>query len=49
LPGWLTYQARLKVTPDSRATDTHDRIRRDRVDTSGKITLRYQSPSTPSE
>ena len=36
------YLSRPKATPDSRADDTHDRIRRDRVDTSGKITLRYQ-------
>lgn len=37
------YQARPKATPGDRSTDTHDRIRHDRVDISGKITLRYQS------
>jgi transposase InsO family protein len=36
------YLSRPKAGPGDRSTDTHDRIRRDRVDTSGKITLRYQ-------
>ena len=36
------YQSRPKATPGDRENDTHDRVRRDRVDTSGKITLRYQ-------
>ncbi len=36
------YANRPKATPGDRSDDTHDRIRRDRVDTSGKITLRYQ-------
>jgi transposase InsO family protein len=38
------YTSRPKATPDSgaRADDTHDRVRRDRVDKAGKITLRYQ-------
>jgi transposase InsO family protein len=37
------YTSRPKATPtDNRDADTHDRVRRDRVDTSGKITLRYQ-------
>jgi transposase InsO family protein len=36
------YAARPKATPGDRSSDTHDRVRRDRVDTSGKITLRYQ-------
>lgn len=37
------YTGRPKATPSdrSREDDTHDRLRRDRVDTSGKITLRY--------
>jgi transposase InsO family protein len=36
------YESRPKATPGDRENDTHDRVRRDRVDTSGKITLRYQ-------
>jgi transposase InsO family protein len=38
------YTARPKAAPGSenRQHDTHDRVRRDRVDTAGKITLRYQ-------
>jgi transposase InsO family protein len=38
------YTSRPKATPEhgARATDTHDRVRRDRVDKAGKITLRYQ-------
>jgi transposase InsO family protein len=36
------YAARPKATPGNRENDTHDRVRRDRVDKSGKITLRYQ-------
>ena len=36
------YTNRPKATAGSRADDTHDRVRRDRVDQSGKITLRYQ-------
>ena len=38
------YAARPKASPTSgnRDDDTHDRVRRDRVDKSGKITLRYQ-------
>ena len=36
------YAARPKATPaGSRASDTHDRIRRDRVDDSGVVTLRH--------
>jgi hypothetical protein len=31
-----------KATPGDRSDDTHDRVRRDRVDKAGKITLRYQ-------
>jgi hypothetical protein len=34
--------SRPKATPGDRTADTHDRVRRDRVDVSGKITLRYQ-------
>jgi transposase InsO family protein len=36
------YTARPKAAPGNRAADTHDRVRRDRVDKAGKITLRYQ-------
>jgi transposase InsO family protein len=37
------YTTRPKAAPPqgSRATDTHDRVRRDRVDKAGKITLRH--------
>lgn len=38
------YTARPKATPNSsdRDDDTHDRVREDKVDKSGKVTLRYQ-------
>ena len=38
------YTTRPKATPSTgdRDGDTHDRIRHDRVDKSGKVTLRYQ-------
>jgi hypothetical protein len=36
------YTSRPKAGPGDRTSDTHDRVRRDRVDKSGKITLRYQ-------
>jgi Integrase core domain len=35
------YTARPKATPGDRDQDTHDRLRHDRVDNSGKITLRH--------
>jgi transposase InsO family protein len=35
------YQARPKATPGDRTADTHTRVRTDRVDTGGKITLRH--------
>ena len=36
------YAARPKATPaTSRDADTHDRIRRDRVDATGVVTLRH--------
>ena len=35
------YTARPKATPGDRDADTHDRLRHDRVDKSGKITLRH--------
>ncbi len=37
----LAYQARPKASPGDRTADTHNRVRRDRVDKTGKITLRY--------
>jgi transposase InsO family protein len=36
------YTGRPKATPGDRSSHTHDRLRRDRVDVSGKITLRHQ-------
>jgi hypothetical protein len=36
------YQRRPKATPSDRGDDTHDRVRHDRVDTNGKITLRVE-------
>jgi transposase InsO family protein len=34
------YNARPKAAPGDRTADTHDRVRADRVDTDGKLTLR---------
>ena len=34
------YTARPKATPGDRTADTHDRVRADRVDADGKLTLR---------
>jgi transposase InsO family protein len=36
------YTSRPKATPGDRSHHTHNRVRRDRVDAGGKITLRYQ-------
>lgn len=36
-----TYTSRPKATAADRRTDTHDRVRTDRVDKAGKITLRH--------
>jgi hypothetical protein len=36
-----TYQARPKATPGEPGTTTHDRVREDKVDKAGKITLRH--------
>jgi hypothetical protein len=36
------YHARPRATPGDRAAETHERLRHDRIDISGKITLRYQ-------
>ena len=35
------YTSRPKATPGDRSDDTHDRVRQDRVDKAGKITLRH--------
>jgi transposase InsO family protein len=35
------YHARPKATPGSRAASTHDRVRTDRIDADGKVTLRH--------
>jgi transposase InsO family protein len=35
------YAARPKAAPGNRASDTHDRVRTDRVDADGKLTLRH--------
>jgi transposase InsO family protein len=35
------YTARPKATPGDRSSDTHDRVRTDRVDKAGKVTLRH--------
>jgi Integrase core domain len=37
----MIYTSRPKATPGDRTDDTHERIRRDRVDKAGKITLRH--------
>ena len=42
------YAARPKATPGDRAADTHDRVRTDRVDASGVVTLRTAADSTTS-
>jgi transposase InsO family protein len=46
LPGRATpaaaYAARPKAVPGDRAADTHDRVRTDRVDATGLVTLRHQ-------
>jgi hypothetical protein len=45
-PGHATpataYAARPKAVPGDRATDTHDRVRTDRIDATGLVTLRHQ-------
>ena len=35
------YTSRPKATPGDRTDDTHDRVRQDRIDKAGKITLRH--------
>ena len=45
LPGQATpaiaYTARPKATPGDRASDTHNRVRTDRLDANGTVTLRH--------
>jgi hypothetical protein len=45
LPGRTTpaaaYQARPKATPQPKTTGPHHRVRHDRVDTNGRVTLRH--------
>jgi transposase InsO family protein len=45
LPGRVTpaaaYAARPKAAPGDRSADTHDRVRTDRIDTNGVVTLRH--------
>jgi hypothetical protein len=45
LPGRVTpataYGARPKASPGDRAADTHDRVRTDRIDATGLVTLRH--------
>ena len=36
------YTTRPKAGPGDRSSDSHDRVRHDRVDKAGKITLRHQ-------
>ena len=46
LPGRVTpvtaYAARPKAVPGDRSADTHDRVRTDRIDATGLVTLRHQ-------
>jgi transposase InsO family protein len=46
LPGRSTpaaaYAARPKAVPGDRSADTHDRVRTDRIDNTGLVTLRHQ-------
>jgi transposase InsO family protein len=37
-----TYTARPKAVPGDRTADTHDRVRTDRIDNTGLVTLRHQ-------
>ena len=42
------YAARPKATPGDQSASTHDRVRADRVDTDGKLTLRHNGASATS-
>ena len=37
------FEAKVKAAPAARTGATHFRVRRDRVDKTGRVTLRYQS------
>jgi hypothetical protein len=37
----VAYAARPKAAPGDRAAGTHDRVRTDRIDADGKVTLRH--------
>jgi transposase InsO family protein len=37
----VAYQARPKAAPGDRSTDRHARVRRDKIDKAGKVTLRH--------
>jgi Integrase core domain len=37
----VAYRARPKTSPATERTDTHDRVRRDRIDDAGSVTLRH--------
>lgn len=39
----VVFNARLKARPTQPEAPTHYRVRRDRIDSSGKVTLRYLS------
>jgi len=41
-PGHRLPRPAQRHPPGDRSSDTHDRLRRDRIDDTGKITLRYQ-------
>ena len=51
LPGRATpataYAARPKAAPGDRAADTHDRVRTDRIDATGLVTLRHSGTPPP--
>jgi len=42
------YAARPKATPGDRSADTHNRVRADRIDTNGVVTLRHAGACTTS-
>ena len=41
VPPATAYAARPKATPGDRTADTHDRVRTDRIDNTGLVTLRH--------
>jgi transposase InsO family protein len=40
---WEVYAAKVKAHPPERRTATHFRVRRDRIDKAGRVTLRHES------